>query len=209
MPARSSNRADWRTRFLTRMPTAGRPWVKQPTMRLPRVRLTRARRPAQPPSTGNQRSRAAGGRRESAPAGGADQPRALAGHCQVGQKGTLSGHRLSGVWRAAPIIQFRAGCGLPRNAPLGVQNGGSARAYEIQGRSHSVRPGSPTWRFRSLNTSACRCLWWRREGEHRSIIQAPRGVRAARPEVRHRWRGGTPRPCRCPAGGCLADELGG
>jgi hypothetical protein len=42
--------------------------------------------------------------------------------------------------------------GDPDADPLeGVQNGGSARAYKVLGRSHFVRPGSPTCRFRSPN----------------------------------------------------------
>ena len=78
-----------------------------------------------------------------APADGADQPRALARRCQVGQKGPRSGHRLSSVWRAAPIIQLCAGRGLPRNASLGVQNGGYARGREELGWAARPAGGGP------------------------------------------------------------------
>ena len=45
-------RADWRKQFLTRMRTAGRPWVKAAHDAVTHVRAKRARLPAQPPSTG-------------------------------------------------------------------------------------------------------------------------------------------------------------
>ena len=46
---------------------------------------------------------------------------------RLASRDPVPGIGLSSVWRAAPIIQLCAGCGLPRNASLGVQNGGDAR----------------------------------------------------------------------------------
>lgn len=46
------NRADWHTRFLARMRTAGGPWVKAAHDAVARARPKRVRPQAQPPSTG-------------------------------------------------------------------------------------------------------------------------------------------------------------
>jgi hypothetical protein len=55
------------------------------------------------------------------------------GLCQVGERlqpGNPSPHRLPSVWRAAPIIQLCAGCGLPGNASLAAHSGGHARGRD-------------------------------------------------------------------------------
>ena len=46
------NQADWQTRFLARIRTAGSPWVKAAHDAVTRSRPKRARPPAQPPTTG-------------------------------------------------------------------------------------------------------------------------------------------------------------
>jgi hypothetical protein len=52
----------------------------------------------------------------------------------------LVGAQSTQIWTLSVLIRIQ---------PTSAQNGGNARAYEVLGRSHSVRPGSPTCRFRS------------------------------------------------------------